>query len=99
MTRRSYAIDQIDLPERVSVTWRYSDAQRMWEISVVAPDAEGVVCSTRGVNNKLLHQWVKTGPGTEVFSKAVGNATVDAVELVNHRRALRAGQTGLSVVK
>ncbi|MDK1488652.1 hypothetical protein QN219_01055 [Sinorhizobium sp. 7-81] len=99
MRRRSYTIEQIDLPERVSVVWRYSDMQRKWNIYVIAPDSEGIICGTHGVNNKLLEAWSKVGPGTEEFSRAVGNVTVDAVELVNHRRALKAGQTGLSVVK
>ncbi|MBY3211484.1 hypothetical protein [Rhizobium laguerreae] len=94
MRRGSYTIEQIDPPERVSVPWRYNDALRKWEIGVNAPAPDGVVCGTRGVNNKLLSRNLKDGPGTEEFSKAVVEITVDAVELVNHLPALKAFQDG-----
>jgi hypothetical protein len=83
MARRSYTIDQINLPDGSTVEWRYNDAQRLWEVSAYAKYGDENYGLLRSLTDgRSLHEWIKTGPGTDLFASAVGRITVEAVRIL-----------------
>lgn len=77
MSRRSYAVDEIRLAKDHSVSWRFIDHMRQWEIIALDNRVDGE--QFRSVSGKTIIRRLKQGPGTDEFSQALGEAVTEAV--------------------